>query len=492
MRKLFFIQTIVMLLTLYCGKVQAVQQAFLIQNSGWMEPFYNDVRSEFKPLIIAIIEAVADPGKPVTVLTFNQTTPQNQSPTIIYNGTIGTGLREAVGNIRLARKGNGKAFADTDFNEAVAKTIKGPFGGTPGILWIFTNNKNSPNNSPETAARNREFYRLVHTEPSITRSIAFPLSMPVKGNMYSANGVMIYALSYGTEADAQLQSIIAGPHLKEVITQQPAHLKPLNKDALLLVPKSVMNAPNTSASLGADGRTLLLDIDVSSRQPVVKIVCRMDNLFYPYRIVTANVSAQIEGKGWTNNLSVSPEKIEDLAPGGGTSDVIVEIPIRADLPKIWSLTSLFDFGRQVRIPSEIRILLKNQQLKIDDTFRNRLSEIFPGDPLPDVFVPPASVQESVATIPLLIRVNYPLWPLLVAIGFIIVLLIASIFLFSRSRSVGSYEIMVDGLSRRISLRRFSRQVIIDDAGQQVGIIKRQGGKPTVELVSTGHTLSIRI
>lgn len=197
-------------LILIAGNALAVQQAFLIQNSGWMEPFYTDVRSEFKPLISAIVEAVADPGKPVTILSFNQATPQNESPAIVYNGPIGASLREAIGTVKLARKGLGKTLADTDFNEAVTKTITGPFKGESGILWIFTNNKNSPNNSPETAAHNRDFYNLVHTEPSITRSLAFPLAMPVKGNLYSANGLMVYALAYGKEADTHLQSIVVG------------------------------------------------------------------------------------------------------------------------------------------------------------------------------------------------------------------------------------------------------------------------------------------
>jgi hypothetical protein len=491
MKRVLYVPIIVFLQLLYGGNVLAVQQAFLIQNSGWMEPFYTDARSEFKPLITALVEAVAEPGKAVTVLTFNQTTPQNESPTIVYNGAFGTGLRDVVRNLKLARKGEGNALADTDFNEAVAKTITGPFKSAPGILWIFTNNKNSPNNSTETAAHNRKFYNLVHAEPSITRSLAFPLSMPVKGHVYSANGLMVYALAYGTEADTHLQSIIAGQQLKKVITQQPAQLKPLDKDAIRLAPKSVINAPNTSATLGSDGHTLILDIDVSSHHPVVKIVTSMENRFYPYCIESATISARIEGKGWANNLPISPGKVEELSPGSVSPDVIVEIPIQAELPKIWSLTSLFDFGRQVRIPAVISIHLENQHLKIDNAFRTRLGEIFPGDPLPDVFVPPASVKESIASIPLLIRVNYPLFPLLIVIGGIIASLIMGIFLFSRTRSVDGYEIVVDGLSRRISLGRFAQQVIMDDTGQQLGVIRRRGGTPTVESVSPGHTVTIR-
>jgi len=491
MRKVILVQSAILLLMLFGAIASAGQQAFLIQNSGWMEPFYTDGRSEFKPLITAIVEAVVDSNESVTILSFNQTTPQNESPTIIYNGTIGAGLRGAVGHIELARKGASKALADTDFNEAVSKTITGPFKGAPGIIWIFTNNKNSPNNSAETAARNRDFYNLVHAEPSITRSLAFPLAMPVKGNVYSANGLMVYALAYGTEADDHLQTIIANGRLKKVITQQAAQLKPLDKDAVQMIPKSVINAPNTSAALGADGHTIVLNIDVSSHQPVVQIVASLENLFYPYRIVSAIIRADIEGQGWTSNLAVSPESIEALAPGG-TTEFTVAIPMQAELPDIWSLSSLFDFGRQVRIPTVIRIRLENQQLSVDDAFRTRLNEIFPGDPLPEVFVPPTFVQASTASIPLLIRVNYPLLPLVIVMGAIIALLGAGLFFFSRFRSVGSYEIMVDGLTQRVSLGRFDNKPILNSSGQQVGIIRRRGGAPTVESVSSGHTLILRV
>lgn len=490
MKKVRLVQiAIFFLIIMYSGAVQAVQHAFLIQNSGWMEPFYIDGHSEFKPLINAMIEAVADTGKPFIILAFNQTTPENESPRVVYQGTVGNESRNAVTNIALAHKGFGQALADTDFNEAVSKTIKGSFKGRPGILWIFTNNKNSPNNSPETAARNREFYNLVHTEAAITRSLAFSFAMPVKGNVFSANGMMVYALAYGAEADAHLQSIIMGSRLKRVVTSQPAQLKPLDKDAVKLVPKSVENAPNTSASLGPDGRTIILDIDVSSHHAVVKVISKLENLFFPYRIVSADLSARIEGKGWSSELSVAPVKIQDLGPGS-VSDCEVYIPIRSEFPDIWSLKSLLDFGRQVLVPSVIQIRLDNQNLKIDDAFKVRLGELFPGDPLPEVFVPPVAIQSSVATIPLLIRVNYPLWPLMIFMGIILALLAGVIVLFSLSRSVGSFEILVDGTTRRISMKRFSRMTISNNTGKNVGVIKRGIVNPQVESLAEGHTMSI--
>ena len=38
----------------WVAPASAVQQAFLVQNSGWMEPFYTDPESQFKPLVAAV------------------------------------------------------------------------------------------------------------------------------------------------------------------------------------------------------------------------------------------------------------------------------------------------------------------------------------------------------------------------------------------------------------------------------------------------------
>ena len=290
----------------------AMQQAFLVQNSGWMEPFFADQKSALKPLVVATIDVASGLGDSITVLAFNQSTPENPSPMLMFSGAPGNDARSAVSRIEMARKGAGKALADTDFNEAVFKTITGPFKSSPGILWIFTNNKNSPNNSTETSERNRDFYRLVHSEPAITRSLAFPLAMPVKGRNYSASGLMVYVLAYGAEADTYLQALVTSGRLKKVFSQQPAQLKPLDRESIRLVPKSVLNAPNTTALLGADGRTLFLDIDVSEHQPVVQMVAAMENMFYPYRIGSANISAQLVGQGWENELPVAPDRLASV------------------------------------------------------------------------------------------------------------------------------------------------------------------------------------
>ena len=109
-----------------------MQHAFLVQNSGWMEPFYSDTSSQLKPLVGAVATTVARPGDTLTVAAFNQQSPGNASPQIIYQGADAAQAATALRPLQVARKGSG-ALADTDFREAIAATIAGPFHARPGI-----------------------------------------------------------------------------------------------------------------------------------------------------------------------------------------------------------------------------------------------------------------------------------------------------------------------------------------------------------------------
>ena len=41
-----------------------IQQAFLVQNSGWMEPFYTDQQSQLKALVGAVAQAARTVHRP--------------------------------------------------------------------------------------------------------------------------------------------------------------------------------------------------------------------------------------------------------------------------------------------------------------------------------------------------------------------------------------------------------------------------------------------
>jgi hypothetical protein len=475
----------------WVAPASAVQQAFLVQNSGWMEPFYTDPNSQFKPLVAAVAGAAAGPGDKLSLLAFSQTSGTNVSPRAL--GDIGApgAVMPALAALGLAHKnGPTSALADTDFQEAIGSVIRTTFQARPGIIWIFTNNKNSPGNDPATAARNLDFYRMLHLEPSITRTLVFPLKMPVQGKQYAARGLMVYALAYGNEASDALKKILANGKLSAILTRQPARLKPVDQDSVRIVPESVLNTADVKASMGSDQRTLVLDVDAARLVPAVRLKASLENLFYPYLISRAGVQGALHVGQHSTPLSVAPAQIEGLAPGQRKSiEVNFNLPLE-EVPSPWSHQSIAAMGKQVIIPMSVEVGLSDQQLALPDSFKAEMAELFPGDPISDVFVPPASVRGSMTRVPLLVRVQYPMLPVLVAVGAVLALVaaLAGLSLFS-TRST-RYAVNVDGVRRQIVLKPFRSLVIQDSEGKPVGTIRRGFGRPQLSNVLPGHTLTL--
>src|SRR5471032_772897 len=466
----------------------AIQHAFLVQNSGWMEPFYSDPHSQLKPLIAAVAQAVAGPDDKVYTLAFSQSSGGNESPQLLGQGVGPGGVANQVTSLTVALKGKGPSLADTDFQEAVTKTITGPFNTGSGILWIFTNNKNSPGNDPATAARNLDFYRLLHLEPSITKTVVFPLKMPVTGKLYSAKGLMVYALAYGQPAAEALNRIQAEGRLSQVLTRAPARLKPVDQDAVRIVPQSVQNSANVHASLGRDGRTIVLDVDAEKLVPKVVLQASLQNMFFPYVIEHATVQASLAGQAAP--LQVSPGEISGLLPGASQKvEVRFDLPM-AQIPSPWSAQALAAMGKQVLLPMTATVGLSGQKLALSPEFSRELHDLFPGDPISEVFTPPDSVRASQATVPLLVRIQYPLLPVLLITGAILLLLLAFVLFGLLSTSSKRYRLVVNGVPRQVLLKPYKSLVIKDDGGREIGTIRRGLGKPVIVRVADGQTLAL--
>ena len=247
-----------------------VNQVFLVQNSGWMLPFYDDPNSKLRELVAELSDRVRPYGDGEQVLaSFNQSYGENKSPTLIYKGTNAKQLRSAVQKIEVARKPGKTSYADTDFKEAIVGAITRFTPGQPALLWIVTNNKNSPDNSAETVEKNKEFYRFLQNTREIKRIIAFPLAMKVKSRSkadYRANGLMIYALAYGDPAEQVLLKMLAANH---PFGQQSARLKPLSSEALTFAPRAV-KGEGVTATL-PDKKTLVLTFEASNKPEVAEI-----------------------------------------------------------------------------------------------------------------------------------------------------------------------------------------------------------------------------
>ena len=469
----------------------AGQQAFLVQNSGWMEPFYQDKNSQLKPLVNAVIQTVSQPNDQVVVSVFNQTNALTASPQIIYQGAANKDLTGLLNEQSIAKK-SAHAYADTDFKEAVISTITGPFEKKSGIIWIFTNNKNSPNNDEATTERNKEFYELIHLDPAINKVVAFPLKMPVQGQHFNASGLMVYALAYGSAAENELNQLVQSGQMSKVFTQQPALLKPLDKEPVRLIPTGVKNSATIQASLAADQKTLIFTLEPKHVIPELKLTADLKNNFYPYNIAATQVEAKLTlANGMQAPIQISQTDIHLV----GKDNIKLEfnLPIPSHLiVSPWSLEVFKAMGKAVTIPATIDVTLYEQKLSLSDEFKQNLQQLFPGDPLSDVFVAPQNIKSSTATIPVQFKLQYPLWPVLVLMGGILLLIVLGIIALAFGSKRKRYEIWVNGLKKQtIQVKPFGKCSIYGEAGREIAIIKRGFSEATVQNLDKEITVTIR-
>jgi hypothetical protein len=454
----------------------ALPQVFLVQNSGWMEPFYSDPASQFKPLITELVLAVTAPGDPVVLAAFNQGVAGAPSPRALLSLQVAGAadararVTAALASLTPAVKPGSAVLADTDLNEAVGAAIGTALAGKPGLVWLFTNNRNSPNNDQSTARRNREFYTLIHQGGAIDKALAFPLQMPVRGARYRANGLMVYVFAIGAEGARALDALLASGRIARIITEPPARLKPLNRDTVRLLPVKVSEAPGVAFSM-APGGLLRADVDAEARTPAAAIDWKLENTMYPYTISAATVAARSVLARQDRPITLASDKVAALAPGRSAPLAsTMQLPV-TQLPSRWSLQALGSAGSALVMPGQISLTLSDQRLELSQTFRDRMATLFPGDPLPDIFTPPASVHGSTALLPIEVRVHYGVGPLLAVLGGALLALVAAgagALAYARPRRV---LLTVEGELRTMLARPGSVQPVFDRAGTKVAQLK---------------------
>ncbi len=470
--------------------VTSTPQIFLIQNSGWMLPFYDDPNSQLKPLITELTARIkAYGGEEQVIASFNQSAGDNISPKLLYRGNDQSKVKKAVQLIEPARKPGRKSYADTDFQEAIVGAITKYSPGVSCLIWIITNNKNSPDNSQETVERNKEFYDFVQNSKEIQRIVAFPVPMQVQSRSkpdFKGNGLMIYAMAYGDQADNLLQQMVSS---NAPFGSRPARLKPLNAEALTFLPTSVKGNDSIKVSI-ANQHTLVLSFTAAGKPEAVEITGQFRNDFFPFDLrkagITFSSSFQSDKEGISSSLST--DKLVNIPAEGLSEEVSVKISIPS-IPSFWNPEVIFGSG--YRVPGRLQFELKDQQLEISKEFVKSMSELFPKDPLPELFVPGESAKNSITVQPLLIQVEYPAWPMFVIGGGIILLSIALLLLMLLFRSEKRYRVSVDGVQKSYGIRPLGSVVIMNASGVRVGIIRRGLGKPNV-IRDKGKECNVRL
>jgi hypothetical protein len=237
-----------------------------------------------------------------------------------------------------------------------------------------------------------------------------------------------------------------------------------------LVPRKVENAPGVEFSMDAAGR-LRADVSPDARTPSATIQWQLQNTMYPYTIAGATISARSMLGGENRPIALRSHTVTRLAPGQAEPLAsTVQLPV-AQLPGKWSMAALKSAGSAYVLPGRIELHLQGQRLELSQAFRERMAALFPGDPLPDIFTPPADIQASTAVLPVEVHVHYGSGPLVALLAGGLALLAAgagAAYAYGRPRRV---QLVVEDELRTVHTRAGATQPIYDKAGNEVARLK---------------------
>ena len=397
-------------------------QVYLIQNSGWMEPFYTDGSSEFLPLVRRVVEATAIDGGRQTVATFNQAgqLSDRRNPHVLYSGQNVREAAASVSEAELPKRADG-AYTDADFGGSVKATITRILDRQSGVIWIFTNNKNAPNNDPKLAQNLRSFFDTLKQSSAINRLIAYLKPMDVQGRNFSERGLVVYGIAYDEAGARALEQVSHRQQLRRLFGgTPPVLLKPLGEAPLRFEPEQVRLE---GASVSRRGTGIAIQGLNGAERQTVTVVGTLFSEYYPYRIEQANLSVAwrpvqgLERVDHDAQIVARPSQIRDIPAMGSSKRVALEITFPA-VPRPDGVSGLLTDTRQVL--GAIRLRLTNLKLSTSPSFENKMNSIAEAQNRAQVFFDFESVQSATTVLPLGMTFEYSPWP--------IILLVAALFL----------------------------------------------------------------
>lgn len=447
-------------------------QVLLVQNSGWMEPFYTDPTSRFRELLVRFADAAAQNSDGLVVASFNQEGQLSGRANPHVIGKVISGqAHQAIAKLDLPRRVNGQ-YADSDFLGTLKATIVNVLSGKPGVVWIVTNNKNSPGNDQNVAGNTSRFYEVLRSSDGIKRVVAYLLPMNVKGRNYGASGLIVYGIGYGTEGGEALSAITEGEEMRRILTDPPVLLKPIEQAPISFLPRKVSGTEGVTVS--SRGTFLFFEGLNAEVESIIQLDGELASNFYPYTIRRAQVSAKfvpIKGKEYLlgrARISVEPNSISNVDPMTTVPNVTLRIRI-PEIPRPDGFAGIV--AEDNLVAGAIRLQLTDLDLAFSAPFERKLAAVALGEVLPDLFFDFKSVTSASRTIPIAARVSFSRTPLVLAIGGGIVALLLGAGLLWGARSV---PVTVDVGGRRLSprLRPFGSTVLQDEMTGQHYKVRR--------------------
>ncbi len=457
---------------------------YLVQNSGWMEPFYVEpAASDFRALLASLIEASQDGGG-VVVADFNQDgqLADRRSPHVVFQGAYeDAAVQAAVRRLDLPRQRNGR-LTDADLNGALVRAVTDILQNQSGIIWLVTNNKNSPNNSQQVNQNTRDFAEKLSNTEALTDIVAYPIRMAARSRDHAENGLIIYGVAYGDAAAVELRAKVRGPDLQHLFPDAAMQLKPLDRAAFVFTPTGAATA-GAAASLAPDG-TFVVSLP-GGRRSEVEIAGSLTSQYYPQVIERAQVTAEWRSLGGAPLPaalpgSVEPPALPHLAPGATLKGVRIRLAV-PEIARPGGIAGLFQ--KQAVLNGVVAIGLTDMTLGLQEGFADKLSQIAALDQLPSVFSDYLRVSATETTVPVRLVVRFSPAPLIAAIAALagaLLALAAAALLLRRDRE---HEVVIGGRMRRVRVRPFETREVTGADGALFTVRGRVFGRARVIPVS---------
>jgi hypothetical protein len=478
-----------------------VRQLFLIQDSGWMEPFLTAKGSQFRPLVEALIAAAGTQTDVVAVAAFDQDgqVPGRPSPRMLYEGPYRADrVRAAVTAIDLPRKAGGQAYADADFNGALLGGIRAGLHGGDGVIWMITNNKNAPGNSAEVERNTAAFYATLRAAPAVARIIAYPVRMPLRGRNFSEAGFVVYGIGYGPSGGRALATVLATPALRALFHHPPVTLKPIWAGALAL---SIDRVDSGGLEAGLEDGILVVRGADAAGGTVLRFIGHLTNGFYPQRIASATLALNWSADRSATELAraaVLPDTVVDLAPQAESAPLAVTLTL-PPMPRPPGLAGLLSAGQA--IDGILTLRLTNLRLTLDPAFLERVRPIFRSDlfsadqspepaaadaleeRLPGLFRDYRGVAEAAVSLPVRIEAAFSPWPLAATAFGAGALVGAAGLCAARLRRAKLYTVTLGSSTKRVILRPYRAAVLCAPDGSRWRVRASLRGEPSATRIA---------
>ena len=469
-----------------------LRQVFLIQNSGWMEPFYLDPDSPLRPFLGNLIDKSQIQGVEIVVASFNQDgqVAGQRSPQVEFSGTYNKNkINAAIERLDLPRKASG-AYTDADFKGALAGTFKNILKGSQGIIWIVTNNKDAPDNNPQVIENTRAFYNALRQSKHITSIAAFPMRKEVAGPLFKERGLIIYAISYGDSAKKTLAKLLSdGSRTRSIFPAPPVRLKPLAVDPVELILSSASS--NVTAQV-VQGRLIINGVP-GGQENSIRLVGKVKNSYYPQNIADARFSTYWRASDPAvagASIKMQPAYLNNVPANGLSTPITVELT----LPKVHRQPGLVGYFEDQRVVvAEAVIKLDSMRFSLDPGFVQRISAISGGDAiqaeqaealmaaqLPEVFLDYRKISSASMKVPVQITFRFSPWPLILLILALAILIAALVFLMFIMSRARTYMVRIGARDYRISIKPSQKQSLSDGFDTRAEVTGRIFGPPTVK------------